>query len=83
MSEPHVTVAVQVWADIDVGIADFVRELNDIPDVRTHACCQGAAGDGGYGPYVMVSWHTPEALAALQRFPMTEVYDGHGKVHPL
>lgn len=35
----HETVAIQVWADIDVGIVDLVRALNTWPGVRTHASC--------------------------------------------
>jgi tRNA(Phe) wybutosine-synthesizing methylase Tyw3 len=42
----HETIPVQVWADIDVGIADLVKLLNKIPGVRTFASCQGTIGEG-------------------------------------
>jgi len=64
----HKTRPVQVWQDIDVGIADMVEHLNTIPGVRTDASCQGTIGEGGsapYGPYVMANW-TPEGLTALK-----------------
>jgi hypothetical protein len=55
----HITVPVQVWADIDTGIAGMVRYLNTIPGVRTEASCQGTIGEGGPAPYrayAMVRW---------------------------
>lgn len=67
--DPHKTVPVQVWADIDEGIADFVRYLNTIEGVRTDASCQGTIGEGGphpYRAYAIVHWWTPEALERLQ-----------------
>ncbi len=54
---PHRTVPVQVWADIDEGIADLVRYLNTIPGVRTDASCEGTPK---YKPYVMARW--PEEI---------------------
>lgn len=57
--EPHATRPVQVWADVDLGIADMVAYLNTVPGVRTMSSCQGTLGEGGpapYGPYVMASW---------------------------
>lgn len=66
----HETVAIRVWADVDVGIADAVRRLNEIPGIRTHASCQGTIGEGGaepYGPYVMFSWSDGDALEAVCR----------------
>lgn len=68
-SAPHRTRPVRVWADVDVGIAECVEHLNEIPGVRTHASCQGTIGEGGAEPYpaeVMVSWKTPEAFARLK-----------------
>jgi hypothetical protein len=68
MSLPHPTVRVKVWADVDEGIADFVRELTEIPGITTHASCQGTIGEGGphpYPPQVMVAWEDEAALHAL------------------
>lgn len=65
---PHKTVPVQVWVDVDVGIADIVSYLNTIPGIRTIASCQGTIGEGGPNPYppnVMASW-TPDALQRLR-----------------
>jgi hypothetical protein len=64
----HETVPMLVWADIDLGIVDMVRRMNEIPGCRTEASCQGTIGEGGPRPYpahVMASW-TAEALAILQ-----------------
>lgn len=55
----HETKPVQVWADVDIGIAWMVERMNTIPGVRTHSSCQGTIGEGGaepYRPYVMASW---------------------------
>ena len=65
----HKTRAVQVWADVDEGIADLVAYLNTIPGVRTFASCQGTIEEGGaepYRPYVMVAWSEAATLARLQ-----------------
>ena len=82
----HETVPLKVWADVDVGIANMVRRLNEIPDVRTHASCQGTIGEGGASPYrahVMVSWRTPEAFRTIQtEFDVSEVHDSHCVAHP-
>jgi hypothetical protein len=58
----HVTEPVQVWVDVDKGIASLVRYLNTIPGVRTCASCQGTSS---YRPYVMVSWESEEARQRL------------------
>lgn len=76
---PHRTVPVQVWVDVDDGIADFVRFLNTLPGVRTHASCQGGLT---YGPQVMVTWENDAALAALRAFPMTMISETLAYVHP-
>ena len=68
-TEPHATVPVPVWADVDVGIADLVRWLNSIPGVRTFSSCQGTIGEGGpvpYPPHVSVTWADDKALAAIR-----------------
>ena len=70
MSHQHKTVPVQVWADVDEGVAELVRYLNTIPGVRTHASCQGTLGEGGpepYGPQVMISWNNDDVLDRIGR----------------
>jgi hypothetical protein len=81
----HQTEPVQVWADIDVGIADFVRHLNAIPGARTHASCQGTIGEGGAEPYearVMVSWRNEDARRALEQHNLVVEGECHGTAHP-
>jgi hypothetical protein len=81
----HRTVPVKVWADIDVGIADFVRHLNNIHGVRTHSCCQGTLGEGGaepYEAYVCVSWWTENARKALEKLGLVVDGECHGTVRP-
>lgn len=72
---PHVTVPVRVIIDVDKGIAKFVRYLQTLPGVRTHASCEGTLGEGGPHPYhanVMVTWDNQKALQFLrERFDMT------------
>jgi hypothetical protein len=80
MSEPHPTVPVQVWADIDEGIADFVRHLNTLPGIRTCVSCQGT---DSYRPYVMVTWEDDDALALIAAFPITPLGHHHVYVHPI
>ncbi len=81
----HQTRPVQVWADVDVGIAETVERLNLIPGVRTHASCQGTMVEGGAEPYrahVMASW-PPEALARLQsEFEIEVLGEGWGNLYP-
>ena len=70
MGLPHPTRPVQVWIDVDLGIADLVIYLNTIPGVRTHASCQGTIGEGGphpYRPQVLVTWETLEVFERLKR----------------
>lgn len=85
MSLQHRTRPIQVWADVDEGIADAVVTLNTIPEVRTFSSCQGTIGEGGPAPYraqVMVSW-TDEAFTRLcAEFDVTEVGDHWGYAHP-
>lgn len=80
----HETVPVQVWVDIDVGVARTVQALQEIPGVRTHASCQGTIGEGGAAPYeayVEVSWLDDEALAELRRkYQVTPVGTNWGHV---
>lgn len=81
----HETVEVQVWADVDVGIAECVRWLNSLPGVRTFASCQGTIGEGGaspYGPYIKAWW--PEELDGMirEKFNVGESGDGWAEVYP-
>ena len=85
---PHETRPVQVWVDVDLGIADLVIYLNTIPGVRTDASCQGTIGEGGPAPYkaqVMCTW-TEEAFKRLEReFDISYPDDCNktwGYVHP-
>lgn len=71
MSVPahHKTVALQVWVDVDEGVADVVRHLNTMEGVRTHASCEGTPCllyPGGLTCYVQVTWADDAALARIQ-----------------
>lgn len=85
---PHKTVPVRVIVDIDKGIAKFVRYLQTIPGIRTHASCQGTIGEGGPHPYraeVMVTWENQKALQLLrEKFDMTFIAGSRiwAYVHP-
>jgi len=82
---PDQTRPVQVWADVDLGIADMVVYLITIPGVRTEANCQGTIGEGGPAPYraqVLTIW-PPEAFERLQReFDITLHGENWGYLHP-
>jgi len=82
----HDTVPIQVWVDVDIGIADAVRYLNTVPGVRTIASCQGTIGEGGPNPYrahIMAEW-TDDARVRLESesFAFVEEGDHWGYVHP-
>ncbi len=80
----HKTKPVQVWIDVDVGIADFVEALQAIPGVRTEASCQGTLGEGGASPYpanVLVSW-TGEMPAQLACYRPEVLREGLAYVFP-
>lgn len=82
MSAEHTTVALQVWADVDAGIADLVGWLNTIPGIRTFASCQGRCG---YAPYVGITWRDDDALAVVRTrcfLALSPGYDHWGYVHP-
>ncbi len=84
MSLPHETRPIQVWADVDIGIADLVIYLNTIPGVRTMASCQGTIGEGGphpYRPQVLCTW-TDGALEKLRKFDVEQLGVGWGYIHP-
>lgn len=84
----HQTVPVQVWVNVDIGIADIVRELQEIPGVRTWSSCQGTIGEGGLEPYrayVRLFWPDAATLALLQSRYDVEVESEKnqwGKVRP-
>ncbi len=82
----HKQISIQVWIDVDEGIAEAVLYLNTIPGVRTHASCQGTIGEGGPNPYrpqVMVTWDRPEAFDRLKsEFDMSNISEGWCYVHP-
>jgi hypothetical protein len=82
----HKMVPVQVWADVDEGIAPLVKYLNTISGIRTHGSCQGTIGQGGqepYGPYVTVSYHSEEAEMRVRReFDCEEVAQSTAIVRP-
>jgi hypothetical protein len=89
----HETIPVQVWADIDVGIADLVKLLNKIPGVRTFASCQGTIGEGGPEPYrafVSMIWE-PYADTAIDQLkdnydiipdPNSSAFPRYATIHP-
>jgi hypothetical protein len=81
----HETIPVQVWADIDIGIADDVRWLNSLPGVRTFASCQGTMGEGGplpYGAYVKCWWPPEHDTAIRARFHIVVEGNGWRDVRP-
>lgn len=85
MSNPHKTVRVQVWADVDEGIADLVRYLQTIDGVTTHASCQGTIGEGGPQPYraqVMASWTDAAGERLRKEFGVKELGKNWGYIHP-
>jgi len=86
MAEPHLTIPVLVWADIDIGVAKIVADLNRIDGVRTHASCQGTIGEGGPEPYparIMVSWENDNALDRIRRrYRLVIEGTNHGTVYP-
>jgi hypothetical protein len=85
-TKPHPTIAIQVWADVDQGIAALVKYLNTIPGVRTHASCQGTLGEGGpnpYRPYVMASWPAEVEAQIAAEYDIELLGEHWGYVHPL
>jgi hypothetical protein len=82
----HKAVPVLVWVDADEGIAEMLREVNDILGVRCHASCQGTVGEGGSAPYraqIMVSWQSEQARQTLSdRYDLDVEGSAWGYVHP-
>lgn len=85
MTFPHATRSIKIWINADTGIADFVLELNEITGIRTVASCQGTIGEGGpnpYGPQVMVTWDSDEALGRIAHLKITHLGPQFGYVYP-
>lgn len=81
----HETVPVQVWVDIDLGIADDVRWLNSFPGVRTFTSCQGTIGEGGpepYDPYITAWWPPEHDVAIRRRFHLLSEGNGWRTLRP-
>lgn len=84
--EPHNTMPLQVWVDIDVDVADLVARLNTIPGVRTYSSCRGSMDEPEaiepFPAYVSVSWATQDTLLRLAaEFDMIVEGEGYGTVH--
>lgn len=81
----HKTIRVQVWANVDEGIADLVLYLNTIEGVTTCASCQGTIGEGGPAPYrahVMADWPKEVEPRLLEEFDITFEGECWGYIHP-
>jgi hypothetical protein len=81
----HETVAVRVWVDVDVGIAEDVRWLNSLPGVRTFTSCQGTIGEGGpesYHPYIKAWWPPEHDGAIRERFHLIGEGEGWRDIRP-
>ena len=80
MSDVHIKKRMLVWADVDEGISTHVERLGNMPGVLTHTSCQGGAG---YPPYIMVTWDTDEARAAIvAEYDLTDEGDHWAYAHP-
>ena len=83
MSLTHKTRPVQVWADVDLGIADMVVYLNTIPGVRTEATCQGTIGEGGALSRSGLTIWPAEVFERLKtEFDITILGENWGYLHP-
>jgi len=85
MNVLHKTIPIQIWADIDEGIADIVRYLNTLPGVRTHASCQGTIGEGGPVPYrshVVASWSEDALDQLVLKFDIVHHGENWGYLYP-
>ena len=81
----HKQVPIQVWVDVDEGIAHMVLYLNTISGVRTIASCQGTLGEGGPKPYraqVMATWPPGVFERLRSEFDVTILGDNWGYLHP-
>lgn len=75
----HKQIPIQIWADVDEGIADFVKWLNTLSGIRTHASCQGTAT---HGPQVMISWEDEKAFEQIKDYPLSDGGDHWAYIHP-
>lgn len=81
----HKTIPIQVWVDIDEGIAEDVVWLNSLAGVRTFASCQGTIGEGGADPYpaeIMAWWPREHEEAIRARFDFNRAGTGWTYLHP-
>lgn len=81
----HKTVRVRVWADVDEGVADMVRQLNILEGVTTHASCQGTIGEGGEAPYklyVLANWTKAIEPKLRELFSLEPEGDCWGYIRP-
>src|ERR1039458_9584624 len=84
--KPHAHIPVQVWADVDEGIAVDVAYLNTIDGVRTFASCQGTLGEGGPHPYranIMAQWPAAVIDILKLRFQIDELGKDWGYLYPI
>lgn len=82
---PHQTKALQIWVDVDLGIAETVAYLNTLEGVRTLASCQGTLGEGGPNPYppqVMATWPAEMEGRLLQEFEVEILGPQWGYLRP-
>lgn len=80
----HEQVIIMVKIEVDKGVADLVKLLNDIDGVYTHASCQGTIGEGGPNPYrtqVLTSWPNDLDWWMHQQFDITDQGECWGYVH--
>jgi hypothetical protein len=83
--ENHDTIPVQVWIDVDTGIAELVKRLNTLPGVRTNASCQGTLGEGGPAPYrayVMATWSADLEPQLAEEFDLELLGEHWGYIRP-
>ena len=81
----HKTRPLQIWVDVDEGIARAVEYLNRIPGVRTFASCQGTIGEGGAEPYrahVLAYWPEDAQKQIEAYFEIGEGDEGSRMLHP-
>jgi hypothetical protein len=75
----HQTRPIQVWVDVDLGIANLVEYLNTVPGVRTLASCEGGKC---YHPQVMITWSDGVFDRLQQEFDIEILGDHWGYIHP-
>lgn len=81
----HESVPVQVWIDVDTGIAEDVRWLNSLSGARTFTSCQGTIGEGGpqpYEPYIQAWWPVEHEAVIRERFHLISEGNGWRNLRP-